>query len=135
LRFIFPLLSKSDKKDLSYLWKNHYWPSLGKDPSDTHDPCPFIKRTTGAEVPFYESIIGNFMVCQDLIETNLLQLFEHPEASEWFSIISGIIFEVSIVSEQKKAYLVTIFCFFTNLHWSQHFYCLPLPYRCSGVPD
>jgi len=30
----------------------------------------------------------------------LLQLTEHPEASQWFSIISGIIFEVSIVAEQ-----------------------------------
>jgi len=29
---------------------------------------------------------------QDRIETNLLQLFEHLQTSEWFSIISGIIF-------------------------------------------
>jgi len=36
----------------------------------------------GAEVPFYESIIGNFMVCQDRTETNLLQVFEHAETSE-----------------------------------------------------
>jgi len=51
------------------------------------------------------------MVRQDRIETNFLQLFEHPETSEWFSIIPSIIFEVGIVSEQKKAYVVTIFCF------------------------
>ena len=52
----------------------HYWPSPGKIPSDAHAPCPFIKGTAGAEVPFHECIIGNFMVCQDRIETNLLQL-------------------------------------------------------------
>jgi len=41
------------------------------------------------------------MAYQDRIETNLLQLFAHLESSEWFSIISGIIFEVKIVDEQK----------------------------------
>jgi len=43
------------------------------------------------------------MVYQDRIETNLLQLFVHPETSEWFFIISGIIFEVNIVADQKQA--------------------------------
>ena len=57
---------------------------------------------TGAEVPFHKSIIGSFMVCQDRLETNLLQLFGHPENSEWFSIISAIIFEINIVDEQKQ---------------------------------
>ena len=38
--------------------------------------------------------MGNFMVYQDRLEINLLQLFGHPENSEWFSIISVIIFEV-----------------------------------------
>ena len=38
----------------------------------------------------------------DRQETILLQLFEHPENSEWFSIISIIIFEVNIVAEQKQ---------------------------------
>jgi len=45
------------------------------------------------------------MVDQDRLETNLLQLFVHPEDSEWFSTISVILFEVSIVAEQIKAYL------------------------------
>jgi len=49
------------------------------------------------------SVIGNFMVYQDGIETYLLQVFAHPETSHWFSIISGIIFEVNIVAEQKQA--------------------------------
>jgi len=30
-----------------------------------------------------------------------LQLFAHPETSEWFSIIYGIIIDVNIVVEQK----------------------------------
>jgi len=33
--------------------------------------------------------------------TNLLQLLTHQQYSEWFSILSVIIFEVNIVAEQK----------------------------------
>ena len=66
------------------------------------------------------------MVYQDRLETNLLQLFGHPETSDWFPIISVITFEINIVVEQKRAELVTIF--FINLHCTQIFY-----YRCSGV--
>jgi len=43
------------------------------------------------------------MVYQDRLETNLLQLFPHPENSELFSIICAIIFEVNIVAAQKQA--------------------------------
>jgi len=43
------------------------------------------------------------MVYQDRLETNLLQLFVHPENSEWLSVISVIIFEVDVVDEQKQA--------------------------------
>jgi len=42
------------------------------------------------------------MVYQDRLEINLLQLFGHPDNSEWFSVISVIIFEVNIVDEQKE---------------------------------
>ena len=49
-----------------------------------HCPLPFHRRATGAEVPFHKSIIGNFMVYQDRIETNVLQLFAHPETSACF---------------------------------------------------
>jgi len=45
-------------------------------------PLPFQKEATWAEVSFHNSIIGNFMVYQDRLETNLLQLFGHPENSE-----------------------------------------------------
>jgi len=44
--------------------------------------CPFIRGATGTDVPLYKSIIGKFMAYQDRIETNLLQLFAHPETSE-----------------------------------------------------
>jgi len=37
------------------------------------------KRGNESEVPFYNSIVGNFMSYQDPIETNLLQLFAHSE--------------------------------------------------------
>jgi len=43
------------------------------------------------------------MVHQLRVETNLLQLFAHPENSKQFSIISVIIFEVNIVARQKQA--------------------------------
>jgi len=65
-------------------------------------PCPVIKGATGAAVPFYKNIVSNFMVHQDRIETNFLQLFAHPDTPSWFYIISGIIFEVSIAAEQKQ---------------------------------
>jgi len=54
-------------------------------------------------VPFHNSIIGNCIVYQDRIETDLLKFCPHPENSEWFSVISVIIFEVKIVAEQKQA--------------------------------
>jgi len=68
-----------------------------------HCPSAFQKRATETEVRFHKGIIGNFMVYQDRLETNLLQLFRHPENSELFSIISVIIFEVNVVDEQKQA--------------------------------
>jgi len=43
----------------------------------------------GAEVPFDNGIIANFMACQDRLEPNLLELFAYPEC---FSVISVIIF-------------------------------------------
>jgi len=53
---------------------------------------------------FHYIIVGNFMVYQDRLETNLLQLFAQQENSEWFSIISAIVFEVNIVAERKQKY-------------------------------
>jgi len=62
------------------------------------NPCIPTSNTTA----FHNSIIGSFIVYQDRRETNLLQLFWHPENSESFPIISVIIFEVNVVSEQKQ---------------------------------
>jgi len=56
------------------------------------------------EAPFHNSIIGNFMIDQDRLERNLLQLFAHPEDSHWFSTVFVFIFEASIFAEQKQAY-------------------------------
>jgi len=66
-------------------------------------PCPFKREAAGAEVLFHNSIVGNFINFQYRLETNLLQLFAHPEKSEWFDVISVIMFEVNIVAEQKQA--------------------------------
>jgi len=57
---------------------------------------------TSNTAAFHNSITGNFAVYQDRLETNLLQLFEHPQNSEFFSITSGIIFEANIIDEQKQ---------------------------------
>jgi len=46
--------------------------------------------------------MGKLLVHEDRPEKNLLQLFRHPESSKRFSIIFVIIFEVSIVDEQKQ---------------------------------
>jgi len=62
------------------------------------------------EKPFHNSIIGNFMVYQDRLETNLLQLFADPKNTKRFSRFS-VVCEGSIVAEQKQAQLVTILCF------------------------
>jgi len=54
---------------------------------------------------------------QDRLETNLLQLFPHQPTSEWFSIISAIIFAINVVAAQKQAQVTIFFVF----------YKLPLP--------
>jgi len=77
--------------------------STGKmNKSHAHMPALW-KGTNGADVYFHKSIIGIFVVYQSRIETDLLKLCAHPENSEWFSVISVIIFEVEIVAEQKQA--------------------------------
>jgi len=45
-------------------------------------PSSLSEGGTGAEVSFRNCIKGNNMVYQDRLETNLLQLFGHPENSE-----------------------------------------------------
>jgi len=62
--------------------------------------CPFKRGATGAEVPCHNSVIGNFMVYQDRLEINSLQLFGHQDRMIFY--ISIIIFEVNIVVEQKQ---------------------------------
>jgi len=74
------------------------------------------------------------MVYQDRLETNLLQLFGHPENSELFSIIFVIIFEVNVVDEQKQRYLANFFSFY-KFPLSSIVSLLPLSYRCFGVRE
>ena len=73
------------------------------------------------------------MVYQDRLETCLLQLFSHPDTSEWFSIISVMNFQVNNVAEQKHALLVTIFCF-VKVFILLNSFTAPLTYHFSGVP-
>jgi len=94
---------------------------------------PFVKEATGGAGAFYMIIIGNLMFYQDRLETYLLQLFAHPDTSEWFSIISVMNFEVNNGAEQKQALLITIFLFFKVFILLNSF-TAPLTHRCPGVP-
>jgi len=53
----------------------------------------------GADLIFQKRITGNLMVYQDRLEAYLLLIFAHQQISEWFSVISAIIFEVNIVAK------------------------------------
>ena len=81
----------------------------------------------------HNSIIGNFMVYQDRLESNSLQLFEHPENSEFCIIF--IIFEVNIVDEQKKNIICNDFFAFCKFPLSSNLLLLSLPNRFPGVPE
>jgi len=66
-------------------------------------PVPFQKWATGVEEPFHTSMkAGNFILYHGGLETHLLQLFAHSANSEWSSIISVIVFAVTIIDEQKQ---------------------------------
>ena len=72
---------------------------VGKQESGSGISLCFFKRER--RCLFHYSIVGNCMVYQDRIETNLLQILAQHENQEWFSIISAIVFEVNIVAERK----------------------------------
>jgi len=55
-----------------------------------------------------------------------------PQTSVWFSVISGIIFEVNMVAEQKQALLVTIFVVFYKFALSSTHLLPPCP---TAVPE
>jgi len=71
----------------------------------------------GTHVPLHNSIISSFMIYQDRLEINLLQLFAPTYSSEGFPIISVISFEVNITSEHVTAKRMTIMG--ALLHWTQ----------------
>ena len=96
--------------------------------------CPFKRGAAVVEVSYHNNIIGNFMVYQDRLETNLCSYFEHPENSEWVSIITVIIFAVKIVNEQKQTYSVTIFFCFFKFPLPSTLLLLPLPYPLLQHP-
>jgi len=67
-------------------------------------PLFFQKGGNGGGANFSSQYHREFYGQQDLVETNLLQLFTHTQHSEWFSTLSVIVFEVNIVAEQKQTY-------------------------------
>jgi len=66
---------------------------------------------------YITDFISNFMICQDRLETDLLQLFAHTYSWEWFPIIAVISFEVNIVAEHVNAKRMIIMG--AILHWTQ----------------
>jgi len=97
-----------------------------------HCPFPFIRGTTGAEMPFHRSVIGNFMVYQDRLETFIAAIRTARNLRVVFYNLSVIIFEVNIVAEHKQALLITIFCFL-KFSLRSSLFTAPLPCRCSVV--
>jgi len=86
------------------------------------------------EVRFHNKTICNFMVYKNGLETNLLQLFAHPQNSELFSISSAIILRSTFLLRKNKLIGNDLFVFY-GLPLPSTFLLLPLPYRCSGVPE
>jgi len=97
-------------------------------------PCPFKRGPTGVEMSFHNSITGNVMVDQDRLETNLLQLFTHPESSGWFSIISVIISLGQHCWWTETNVFGNDFLVFYKFPLPSTLFTDPMPYRLSGVP-
>jgi len=101
----------------------------GKQESDTGIAlCSFKK---GRRCIFHYNIVGNFMVYQDRIETNLLQLFAQQENSEWFSVISVIILKSILLLNRNKNIGNDLLVFF-QVSFSLNFSTAPLPNRFSA---
>ena len=57
---------------------------------------------TSNNTAFHNIIAGNFVVYQDRLETNLLQLFGRPENSEWFSANFVVILRPTLLLNRNK---------------------------------
>jgi len=97
-------------------------------------PYPIKRGATGAVMPFYNSIIRNFIVNQEQFETNLLQLFAHPENSKCFSIISVTALRLrSTLFPNTNKHNCGILCYvFHTFTLPSIFFCL-LPYCYLAV--
>ena len=69
-------------------------------------------------------VVMPLMVYQDRLETNLLQLFVHPENSEWFSIHLKALVFLYAFKESVDCHLLSSFCDDSNLHISLFKYVL-----------
>jgi len=65
---------------------------------------------------------------EDLVKTNLLQLFTHPQHSEWFSNFLLLFFKSTLLLKETNI-LVKNFLFFICVDFPQYFYW-PLLYCC-----
>ena len=88
--------------------------SQGRAESGALLPLFFQKGGKRAGANFSSQYHRELHGWQDLVRTNLLQLFTHaqPQHSVWFSTLSAIIFEVNMVAEQKQTYWWIIFVFY-----------------------
>jgi len=94
-------------------------------------PCIF-ERENGAEEAFHNNIIGYFMVYQDRFETNLLQLFVHPEDSEMVFYNFWYYFLGQHRCLTKRSRFGNNFLFFISFDYPQLFHWLPCPTAASG---
>ena len=83
---------------------------------------------------FHYSIVGNFMVYQDRIETNLLQLFAQQENSEWFQSFPLAFLRLILLLNRNKNIGKHLLVFY-KFPFPRTFILLPLPYRCFSGPE
>jgi len=75
--------------------------NLSPNPAGPEKPGPTYNA--GQRCLFITASLVISWFYKDQLETNILQLFAHPENSGWFSGIFVIIFEVNIAPGQKQA--------------------------------
>ena len=73
------------------------------------------------------------MVYKDPLETILLQLFAHPQNSQWFSIRSALFLRSTLLLRENRHNWYRFVCFL-QASVTLNSFISPLPYRCSGVP-
>jgi len=99
-----------------------------------HSLLTFLKGANVADVPFHNSIMRDFMVYQDRLETNLLQLFAYTENSEWFSNFPFFFLSSTLLLNRNKHNWFRFFYYFLWVSIALNSFTASLPFCCSVIP-